>query len=59
VFKGLIMGSSNVILIIQCESHVTMARCLPNAAYEEWIPDKMRSCAPCLIRSHGQPTRSI
>jgi len=25
----------NVILIIHCESHVTMARYLPNAAYEE------------------------
>jgi hypothetical protein len=44
---ALIMGSDTVILIIQCESHVTMARYLPNATYEEWIPDKKRSCAPC------------
>ena len=49
----------NAILIIQCESHVTMAWYPLNAVYEEWIPEKKRSCAPCLIRSHGQPTRRI
>jgi hypothetical protein len=56
---GLIMGSNNVTLIILCGPHVTVARCLSNAAYEEWLPDKERSCAPCLTRSHGQPTKSL
>jgi hypothetical protein len=46
------VGADNVILIIQCESHATMARYLPSAVYEEWIPGKTRSRAPCLIRSH-------
>ena len=46
------VGAVNVILIIQCQSQVTMARYLPSAVYEEWIPGKTRSRAPCLIRSH-------